>query len=223
MNLVQIKQSVCKTLALSSLVFASVFGQAQAGTLVVTVQDIIAPANNPFSPARTTGTFSRTLPATGHFHTTDNGYQFVGFCIEDTQAIALPAMYDINTLTSTDSRNAYFSKLYGNWYAQALTNAVSMNAFSLAVWEIANDSTSGLNFTSGVFTVQNYGGQAVADLAALILADVKNTASTFTNEWTIRTWTSATSQDLVEGVIPAPATALLLLGGLSFMGLRRKR
>jgi hypothetical protein len=198
------------------------FTTANAGTIVSTVQDIIAPANNPFSPTRTTGSFSRTLPATGHYHTTDNGYNFVGFCIEDTQALSLPAMYDVAALSGADPRNAFFSKLYGNWYSKALTDAATMNAFSLAVWEISNDASTGLSFASGTFTVQNFGGQAVADLAALILTDVKNTANGYTNQWSFRTYTSATSQDLIEGIVPVPATALLLAGGLALMRLRRK-
>lgn len=228
MKLAQITQSFAKTAVASAFLTAAVLvgtiAQANAATITVaTVEDIIKPANNPFTVTRSTNGFSRSLPASGHYHTTTNGFKFVGFCIEDTQALALPAVYDVNPLAVSDPRNAYFSKLYGNWYSRALTDAATMNAFSLAVWEIANDASLGLSFSSGSFTVQGYGGQAVADLATSILADVRNTAAGYTNQWSFRIWTSPTSQDLIEGSVPVPATGLLLLGGLALTGMRRKK
>jgi hypothetical protein len=215
--------SVATSVFLTGALFLGCASQANAVTITLqTVQDIIAPANNPYTVTRTTNGFTRSLPASGHFHTTANGFSFVGFCIEDTQALNLPAPYDVNPLATSDVRNAFFSKLYANWYSRALTDAATMNAFSLAVWEIANDASTNLSFTSGAFTVQSYGGQAVADLASTILADVKNTTAGFTNAWSFRIWTSPTSQDVIEGNVPVPATGLLLLGGLAAAALRRK-
>lgn len=166
---------------------------------------------------------------------------FTAFCVELLQNIIDPGRYTLqNTsygaLTYGTTAINRLGTLITNFYG-SVTNAVTGNAFQLAVWEITKEGSGALDLTAGNFKVTT--GTPTVNQANAI-----NTATTWLNAVSDATnpgtavfafLTSnggipagnpkpADRQDLIAiGVTPVPVPAGVLLMGTAALGLAALR
>lgn len=163
--------------------------------------------------------------AAGLFRLTATGaggamQDFLAFCLEPLQTLTLPKDHTVGTSLSApilDRLGALMSNAFG-----LVTGASSAAAFQMAVWEIANESSSQLQLSNGGFKMTAANGTTLG-LAQSWLDNI--TAGRWTASGKVTILSAPGTQDLLTNIapVPVPAAGVLLLGGLTAMGALRRR
>jgi hypothetical protein len=147
------------------------------------------------------GAFDLTSPELG---------DFLAWCIDLDNNIALPAQYDVavpSQITAAEVTN--IDKLFTSVFGDVDT-ADEAAGFQLALWEIITDTASGLSLAAGNF--QTSGTSAPYTLAASYLTGL---ATAGTGGWNLTFLSDENSQDLLTATpVPLPAAAWMLGAGL---------
>lgn len=166
----------------------------------------------------------------GQFMLTSNDLgDFLAFCIEVTQAIGNGNLYEDTPNLFAPAVFANIDRLFSSAY-DLVTDGVTAAGFQVALWEIVEDTATGIDLGSGAFTAVDATGAAGVVSTAQGFLDGLATATTGLFDITLLA--SAASQDVVTATrvvtppisaVPVPASGLLLLsaGGL-LMARRRK-
>lgn len=200
---------------------------SHAATFIVDYQD----PNDPFGDAalysRVTidsEVYDGTYRA-GQFAFTAGGlHDFLAFCIEVTQGLRNGHSY-VNTpnLLSSDVVDNV-DRLFTSAYT-AVTDAVTAAGFQVALWEIVEDTVTGLDLTTGNFSAVDAAGYDGVVAQAQSFIDGLGTAGT--GGYNLSFLASPTSQDFVTAdpipfaPVPLPASGLLLLAS-GLLLVRRK-
>lgn len=152
----------------------------------------------------------------------DTGESFLAWCIDLFTTLKLPNSHDTSVASATDAQLENINKLFTTAYTQVV-DAVTASGFQIALWEIMTDTGSmdGLDLTNGDFITTGSGAQYTQ--ASTFLNDLANAGP---DTYTVTTYYSAVSQNLVRGElapVPAPASAILLLGGIGGLAAMRRR
>ncbi len=203
---------------------------AFAATQTVTYQDPDDPfgAGQLFSRIQIDSpVFDGTYRA-GQFEFTLDGIEdILAFCIEVTQGLRDNKDYeDTPGLFSTaviDNIDRLFTSAY-----DSITDGVSAAAFQVALWEIVEDTATGIDLTSGNFLTPSNTNTTQQQVRTTAQSFLDGLGSADTGGFALRFFAADDSQDFVTferiSPVPLPASGLLLLSaGLGASLLRRKR
>lgn len=221
-------------IVLLSLSAVFTVGSAKAGFDATVTLDQTEDGSNFGTPNWSTnvdisGTVNRRLPA-GAFRVTDtsDNMDYLAFCIELTQFIDLPALYNVNQTGPSATASVLLDQLFTN-SVDLVVDALSAASFQVAVWEIVTDSL-------GSADVDLSDGNFILD-AGSFNASVRTTAQSYLDNlvgpgdgYELSFFRNSQFQDLVlwddelsTNEASAPATSILIalsLGGLVLV--RRK-
>ncbi len=221
-----------KKLILPALTILSISAStANAATYTIDYQQ----SNNPFS---NNGQYSAvTIDSeiydgtfyAGGFHLTNDALgQFIAFCIEVTQALKNGQEYAIVAKPFTDAVLGNVENLFNTSFDSVVDNVTSA-AFQVAMWEIVEDTSIGLDLGSGTFSAvdaKTSGGSVLATAQGFL--DGLN--DTPTSMFDIDFLLSPDSQDVVTArrldnptPVPLPASGLLLLSAAGLIVVKRKK
>lgn len=166
----------------------------------------------------------------GMFRLTAQGYgDFNAFCVDLAQYMTKGEAYETGVGLFSGPTLQNIDRLFTSAYA-AVDTAIEAAGFQVALWEIVEDSTTGLNLTAGSFSAQ---GAAVAQAQTYL-----DGLGTQTGKYTLDFLESGVSQDVVTGSlnpnsplnnggpspVPLPASGLLLLAALGgAAGMKRRK
>ncbi len=163
--------------------------------------------------------------AAGLFRLTATGangamQDFLAFCLEPLETLTLPKDHTFGTTLGApilDRLGALMSNAFG-----LVSGATSAAAFQMAVWEIANESTSKLDLTKGGFKMTS-SNNATRNLAQSWLNAISTGSWSTSGGVTILS--APGTQNLLTNIapVPVPAAGLMLLGGLAGLGALRRR
>lgn len=149
---------------------------------------------------------------------------FTAFCIDINQSISNGSTYtNFNTAALQDAPiptspmgAAKADQIAQLWFNERsiLSSSDSYGAFQVAIWEIVNDS--GLSLTGGAFRAASGSVRTLAQSYLDKIDGVGGRASLYAIS-------SATKQDFVVPLIPAPGAATLGLMGLGMAARRNRR
>lgn len=157
------------------------------------------------------------LTATGSGGVMQN---FLAFCLEPLETLTLPKDHTVGTTLGASILNR-LGTLMSNAFG-LVNGSSSAAAFQMAVWEIANESSSSLDLGSGAF-MMTQANAATKSLAQSWLDNINSGAWTSSRKVTVLS--APGTQDLLTDIapVPLPAAGVLLLGGLAAMGAVRRR
>lgn len=183
--------------------------------------------NNPWGPYGHRGVHTND-PAYGgsagtfSLHAAGLGGDFMAWCLDIEDHLHIPGDYDITTSPYNDNllssaQTSDLESLFGTSFKGLdMTDNNTSAAWQQALWEIVYEDSGSYDVTGGNFTATTNG-------AANALANswLGNIGGTVTQSYKLTYLDSAgDKQDLVTvSEVPLPASALLLLGALSGLGL----
>lgn len=150
----------------------------------------------------------------GAFRFTDGIDAITAFCIDPYSYLRIGEVFSV-----TENANVMdnIDRLFNVAYA-GVTDALSASAFQVALWEIIAETDSVLDVTAGNHSIAN---KNVASAAQSFLDDLSNAPS---GGYRYTIYSNSGQDQISASPVPLPASALLLLGGMSgFAALRRKK
>lgn len=227
-HLLVLSEIVMKKSALAAVAAICLSASAsQASTFTVDYQD----PGDPFGDAGLfswvtidSEVFDGTYRA-GQFAFTAGGlHDFLAFCFEVTQGLRDGHDYQNTPNILSDAVITNVELLFNSAYA-AVTDGLTAAGFQVAIWEIVEDTGTGLDLSSGSFSAVDASGYGGVVAQAQSFLDGLGSAAT--GDYTISFLSSPTSQDVVTAdpipfaPVPLPASGLLLLGTAGLL-MRRK-
>jgi len=149
---------------------------------------------------------------------------FLAFCIEVTQAISPGNTYEDTPTLFSSAVATNIENLFNNSY-DLVTDGLTAAGFQVALWEIVEDTSTGIDLSSGEFSAVDAWVPGVVSTAQGFL---NNLSAAPNDQFDIRFFASPESQDVVTAnripaAVPLPATGLLLLSAGGLLLTRRKK
>lgn len=208
--------------ALAALGFVS--STAQAETITYQVSDDVFGNLGLFAPVTIDSpVYDGTFNA-GHFALSSASMgDFLAFCVEVTQAITNGADYTNTPTLFSAAVIDNIDRLYSSAYA-SVTDGVTAAAFQVSLWEIVEDTATGIDLGSGAFSAVDASAPGVVATAQGFLDGL---ATAQTGLYEIDFFASPASQDVVTArlapsAVPLPASGLLLLTAGGLLAARRR-
>lgn len=160
----------------------------------------------------------------GQFELSIDGIEdIMAFCIEVTQGLRDGSTYEDTPNLFDNAVVANIDRLFTSAY-DTVTSGIAAAAFQVALWEIVEDTATGLDLTSGAFLTpanSDSNQQQVRDTAQSYLDGL---ATAETGGFALRFLAGPDSQDVVTferlptpSQVPLPVSGLLLLSGLAVL------